>query len=218
MGVTKKGGKWMKRWLYTVGFAGLIAILLIPLMGFSANAKGQTKIKPNQITLESGGVGVPLELAEELFPGLYHSPTDGIISGAYGEVGCVPDIHEFSKSNPGEHIVFTAGVEEFANNEDAAAFLEDFTIYVEITSNGQKVVELPFFYHADPQSGEGVDPNTGKPFWVSALYFSEAYPGAKVIDLPTGEYNYKFKAKANGKNGHVLDVWVPKNHKFTIVD
>lgn len=205
----------MKKWMYSVLTAGLIAILLIPLMGFSANAKGKKAIMPNQITLQSGGIGVPFEMVGDLYPGVYHQPADGIISG---ELGCVPDVHEFNKSVPGEHIVFTAGVKEFATNDDAAALLDEFTIYVEITGNGQKIMELPFYYHADPETGEGVDPNTGKPFWVSALYFSEAYPGATVIDLPTGEYNYKFKAKANGKNGKVLGNWVPKNHKFTIVE
>ncbi|MFC3885595.1 hypothetical protein ACFOU2_19825 [Bacillus songklensis] len=64
------------------------------------------------------------------------------------------------------------------------------------------------------------DPNTEKPFWVSALYFEGDIQGEgrTAIDLPTGEYNYKFKAKENDKNGHVLDVWVPENHKFTIVN
>jgi hypothetical protein len=212
----------MKKWLYSALLAGLVAILLIPLMGFSANAKGKGKLMPNQITLQSGGVGVPLGLAEELFPGLYHSPTDGIIGGVAGGLGlgCVPDVHEFSKSVEGEHIVFTAGVKEFETNDDAAALLEEFTIYVEITSNGHKVAELPFNYHADPATGDGVDPNTGKPFWVSALYFTDPGYPTNVIDLPTGEYEYKFKAKANSKNnkGHVLDVWVPKNHKFTILN
>lgn len=202
----------MKKWIYSVLTAGLIAVILVPLMGFSPNAKGKPKISPNQITLQTGGVGVPLGEANEYFPGVYHQPTDGIIGGVAGGLGfgCVPDVHEFSKSVEGEHIVFTAAVKEFASNADVEALLDDFTIYVEITSNGQKVIELPFFYH-------GEDPNENKPFWVSALYFSEAYPGANVINLPTGEYNYKFKAKANEKNGHVLDVWVPKNHKFTIV-
>lgn len=202
-----------KKWLLSVTLAaGLFAI---PSVGFSAQAK---VISPNQITLESGGTGAPLDIANEYFPGLYHEPTDGIIAGIGGVgAGCVPDVHEFNKSIEGEHIVFTAGVSEFATHTDAAAFLNDFTIYVEITSNGEKVLELPFQYHADPVTGEGVDPNTGKPFWVSALYFKEAYPGATVVDLPTGEYNYKFIAKANGKNGHVLDVWVPKDHKFTII-
>lgn len=213
----------MKKWIYLAVTAGLIAMLLVPLMGFSANAKGKpepNKIMPNQITLRSGGIGVDFADPEFLdapdyVKAMYHQPVDGIISG---QLGCVPDVHVFNKSVPGEHIVFTAGVKEFAKHADVVNFLDDFTIYVEITGNGQKILELPFYYHADPETGEGVDPNTNRPFWVSALYFADAYPGATVINLPTGEYNYKFKAKANGKNGHVLGNWVPKNHKFTIVD
>jgi hypothetical protein len=204
-----------KKWIISV----ILAVGLFGIPSAVFGAQGNGKISPNQITLESGGVGVPLDWANEYFPGLYHQPTDGIIAGNGGiGAGCVPDVHEFNKSTEGEHIVFTAGVSEFATHADAAALLNEFTIYVEITGNGQKILELPFYYHADPVTGDGVDPNTGKPFWVSALYFKEAYPGATVVDLPTGEYNYKFKAKANGKNGHVLDVWVPKNHKFTIVN
>jgi hypothetical protein len=203
-----------KKWLLSATLA--VGLFAIPSVGFSA----QAKISPNQITLESGGFGGLLSEANEYFPGLYHLPIDGITAGNGGiGFGCVPDVHEFNKSiEGGESIIFTAGVSELATNSDAVAFLNDFTIYVEITSNGEKVLELPFYYHGNPETGDGVDPNTGKPFWVSALYFNEAYPGATVVDLPTGEYNYKFIAKANGKNGHVLDVWVPKNHKFTIID
>ncbi|MBS4211297.1 MULTISPECIES: hypothetical protein [Neobacillus] len=202
-----------KKWFYTVALAGLIAI---PLSGFSSDAKSKMKIMPNQITLESGGTSVPYSLIPN-FPSFYHQPMDGIISGA---LGCVPDKHEFNKSTPGEHIVFTAGIGEFSTEEQALALNDDFTIYVEITSNGQRVLELPFEYHRAPD-GTTVDPNTKKPFWVSALYFKSIKEGPierKGIDLPTGEYNYKFKVKVNGKNGHILDVWVPKNHKFTIID
>ncbi|PLR96493.1 hypothetical protein [Bacillus sp. T33-2] len=215
----------MKKRLYSALLAGLAAVLLFSLMGFSTQAKGKHSFNLNLINLESGGIGVPLGMANEQFPGLYHQPTDGIIAGNGGiGFGCVPDVHEFNKSTAGEHIVFTAGVKEFATHAAAAKFLDYFSIYVEIRSNGKKVLELPFQYHVNHETGEvAVDPNTGKPFWVSALYFKNAYPGATVIDLPTGEYNYKFKAiskgiKGHGKKGYVLDVWAPKNNKFTIVE
>jgi hypothetical protein len=205
-----------KKWFYSVAMIGLIAVLLIPLMGFSSTSKGQTKIKPNLITLKSGGIGVPLD---QVPAELYHQPLDGIISGA---IGCQPDVHVFDKSNTAmgpfgpetEHIVFTAGVAEIPKQKIAEAIADKFTIYVEITSNGQKVLELPFRLHQTP------DPNTGKPFWVSALYFEGDIQGKgrTAVNLPTGEYSYKFKAKVINKNGPVLDVWVPKNHKFTIID
>jgi hypothetical protein len=195
-----------KKWLLSVTVA--VGLLAVPSIGFGAPAK--EKISPNQITLESGGIGSPL----------WHKPTDGIISGA---AGCVPDIHVFSKgkvptvTGEPDHIVFTAGVKEIATLTDAKKYKADqegslFTIYVEITSNGQKLIELPLHYHKGP-GGINEDPVTHKPFWVNALF-----PGA--IDLPTGDYNYSFKAKANDENGngHVLGTWVPKNHKFTIVD
>jgi hypothetical protein len=186
-----------KKWLLTAASIGLSAVLMIPLMGFSTAAPGQTKISPNQITLESGGWGVP--------GGIEHEPKDGIISGA---LGCQPDIHEFDKARQGEHIVFTASVKEFKTEQDAAGLKDDFTIYVEIRSNGQSVAEYPFEYHHNPITNVDVDPNTNRPFWVS--------PVNNLAVFPTGEYNYQFKAK--DKNGHVLDVWVPKNHKFTIID
>ncbi|NOU97413.1 hypothetical protein GC093_29905 [Paenibacillus sp. LMG 31456] len=206
-----------KKVLFSAAAIGLIAALSIPLIGFGTTT-AYAKVKPNQVTLESGGVGVPIGIGP-FDPKIYHEPTDGIISGA---LGCVPDTHEFDKSNTGigpggvehEHIVFTAGVTEISEQGEAVESKGDFTLYVEITSNGQKLIELPFRLHDTP------DPNTGKPFWVSALYFEGNVQGdgRTAINLPTGEYNYKFKAKEIGKNGHVLDVWVPKNHKFTIVD
>jgi hypothetical protein len=186
----------MKRWFYTLGLAGLIAVLLIPLMGFSSNAEGQKILKPNQIMLESGGIGVPG----------FEKPRDGIISGT---AGCVPDLHEYDKTAEFGHIVFSAGVKKMRNQEQAEKNPE-LKIFVEISSEGKIVGEFPFVLHETP------DPNTEKPFWVSAIYFEEAYTGANVIDLPTGDYNYKFIAK--DKNDKVLDVWVPKNHKFTITD
>jgi len=194
-----------KKWLFHSLLAGM---LTIPLMGFSSpDAPGQTKMKPNEITLESGGTSV-----------LNAKSEDGIISGG---LGCVPDIHEFSKSTPGEHIVFTAGISELEDREEALALNDQFTIYVEIISNGGKNIELPFNYHIGPD-GKDIDPNTGKPFWVSAIFFDaeKAHPGSTVIDLPTGDYKYQFKVKENSKNnkGHVLDVWAPKNNTFTIVE
>jgi hypothetical protein len=212
--------KMKKKLFYSAAAIGLSTVLTIPLMGFSSVAPGPTKVKPNQITVESGGTSIPYKTMGE--QGLYHQPTDGIISGT---AGCQPDIHEFDKSekatNPytGEvepgHIVFTAGIKEIADVEQANSFVEKgANIYVEITSNGQKVLELPFTTH-EPDS------NTNEPFWVSTVYLNGAVPGGESdgrtsIDLPTGEYNYQFKAK--DKNGHVLDVWVPKNHKFTITE
>ncbi|MBP1934843.1 hypothetical protein [Ammoniphilus resinae] len=204
-----------KKWLLHSLLAGMMTI---PLMGFSSpDAPGQTKMKPNEITLESGGTSVPFTLMEDP-PPFFHQPEDGIISGG---LGCVPDIHEFSKSTPGEHIVFTAGISELEDREEALALNDQFTIYVEIISNGGKNVELPFNYHIGPD-GKDMDPNTGKPFWVSAVFFDaeDAHPGSAVIDLPTGDYKYQFKVKENSKNnkGHVLDVWAPENNTITIVE
>lgn len=205
-----------KKLFYSAAVVGLTTVLTIPLMGFSSTAPGQTKIKPNQITLESGGTSVPYSLMGD--PGFYHQPSDGILSGTEA---CQPDVHEFDKSktaiNPqGEvepgHIVFTAGIKEITEVEQADKFVANGgNIYVEITSNGQKVLELPFTTHP-------ADPNTNEPFWVSTLFFGGDIDskGRKSVDLPTGEYNYQFKAK--DKNGHVLDVWVPKNLKFTITE
>ncbi|WP_423800611.1 hypothetical protein [Neobacillus sp. SAB-20_R2A] len=182
-----------KKWLLS---AGLSAALLIPLAGFSSNAEGQAKIMPNQVTFVNGG----------FFPG--GVPKDGIISGG---LGCVMDIHEFDKGLPvmdeegnptglvGDTIVFLKGIKS-----NTAFSPDQVSVYVEVSSNGQKVLELPMIQ-------EGADYKDGNPLWVGAIRLFET-------DLPTGTYNYQFKVKENGKNGKVLDVWVPKNHKFTVTD
>jgi hypothetical protein len=198
-----------KKLAYSAAVLGLTAVLSIPLMGFSAEAQGQSKIQPNQITLVSGGTSVPYFVD----PTIHYQPLDGIISAA---AGCQPDVHEFDKNaiangpNGAEpaHIVFTAGISEFGTDRDkAVAFGENgASIDVEITSNGQKVLEQALSLHS------GVDPNTNKPFWVTAVWLG----GDKSAHLPDGDYNYQFKAK-DGK-GHVLAVWAPKNHKFTITE
>ncbi|MDP4128366.1 MAG: hypothetical protein Q8912_15725 [Bacillota bacterium] len=198
-----------KKLSYSAAVLGLTAVLAIPLMGFSAEAQGQSKIQPNQITLESGGTSVP-----KVAPIYNGEPKDGIISG---QVACQPDLHEFDKGIDGSHIVFTAGIKEVTSQAEAANFVKSGSqIYVEITSNGQKVVELPFSLHERPNDNgvltESDDPNTGLPFFVSAVHLN----GDNPVNLPTGEYNYQFKAK--DQNGHVLAVWAPKNHKFTITD
>jgi hypothetical protein len=202
-----------KKLSYSAAVLGLTAVLAIPLMGFSAEAQGQSKIQPNQITLESGGTSIPIGTGP-FSTDIYHEPTDGIISGTQG---CQPDLHEFDKSQttinpmtglvePG-HIVFTAGISEFGTDiSKADDFDKGAKIYVEITSNGQKVYEKALYRHP------GVDPNTHKPFYVTAVWLD----GKNAANLPTGEYNYQFKAK--DENGHVLAVWAPKNHKFTITD
>lgn len=176
-----------KKWLLSVTVA--VGLLAAPSVGFGAPAKA---ISPNQFTLENSG------------------STDGIIQGGF----CIPDVHVYSKSEfaDGKIILFSAGVKESAvmdlTDPEAAYkalldYSKSFTIYVEIKSNGQGILELPLSPH-------GVDPKSGKPFWLTPLF----------NDLPTGDYNYSFKAKANDTkgNGHVLGTWVPKNHKFTIVD
>ncbi|PLT33916.1 hypothetical protein [Bacillus sp. V5-8f] len=113
----------MKKWLYSVVMAGLIAVLLIPLMGFSSHEKDKQNphYKPDEITLESGGLGVPYGVD----PTIYREPKDGIISGA---AGCEPDLHEFNKNTPGpgEHIVFPAGVKALTTHEKAAPLLDKF--------------------------------------------------------------------------------------------
>jgi hypothetical protein len=174
-----------KRWFWSLGLAGLIGLLMLPLMGFSS-------IKPNEVTLVKGG----------FFPG--GVPEDGIISGG---LGCMPDVHEFDKGLPaeveglfGDTIVFITGVKSSSTSFSTDAV----SVYVEINSNGQKVMELPLFQ-------EGADYDNGNPLWVGAIRLFET-------NLPTGTYNYQFKVKEAGKNGHVLDVWVPKNHKFTVTD
>jgi hypothetical protein len=201
-----------KKLTYSAAVLGLTAVLTIPLMGFSAEAQGQSKIQPNQITLQSGGTSIPIGIGP-FSTAAYHEPTDGIISAA---AGCQPDLHEFDKNaiaygpNGAEpaHIVFTAGISEFGTGRDKAEAFDEkgAKIDVEITSNGQKVMEQPLYLHP------GVDPNTNKPFWVAAVWLK----GDKPANLPDGDYNYQFKAK--DKNGHVLAVWAPKNHKFTITD
>jgi hypothetical protein len=195
-----------KKLTYSAAVLGLTAVLSIPLMGFSAEAQGQNKIQPNQITLESGGTSV-----SKVAPIYNGEPKDGIISG---QVACQPDLHEFDKGIDGSHIVFTAGIKEITTSAEAVNFVNSGSkIYVEITSNGQKVAELPFSLHEMPVNGvvkEVDDPNTNKPFFVSAIFLNGN------ANLPTGEYNYQFKAK--DENGHVLAVWAPKNHKFTITD
>ncbi|MBP1934844.1 hypothetical protein [Ammoniphilus resinae] len=202
-----------KKWLLHSLLAG---IMTIPLMGFSSptNTPGETKIEFNQLTLESGGTSVPYK-SMEAPPPILHHPEDGIISGA---AGCLPDVHVFNKKIKDEHIVFTAGITQLDTREKALALNDKLTISVEISSGGNKILELPFEYHMDPE-GKDIDPNTNKPFWVSTLYFNVegAHPGANVLNLPTGEYEYQFKVKNNEK-GHVLDVWVPDNNKFTLVD
>jgi hypothetical protein len=189
-----------KKLTYSAAVLGLTAVLSIPLMGFSSAAPGQTKVQPNQITLESGGTSVPKEA-----PIYNGEPKDGIISGT---AGCQPDLHEFDNSISGSHIVFTAGISEFGTDRNKAAAFETkgAKIYVEITSNGQKALEQALYLHPD------VDKNTNKPFWVTAVRLNVN----DSATLPTGDYNYQFKAK--DENGHVLAVWAPKNHKFTIID
>lgn len=199
-----------KKLSYSAAVLGITAVLAIPLMGFSSAAPGQTKVQPNDITLESGGTSVPYKQMDN---SLYHQPLDGIISGTQG---CQPDLHEFDKSIPGSHIVFTAGIKEITTSTQAVNFVNSGSkIYVDITSNGQKIAELPFSLHEMQVNGvvkEVDDPNTGNPFWVSAVFLN----GNNATNLPTGDYNYQFKAK--DANGHVLAVWAPKNHKFTITD
>ena len=206
-----------KKWFKSAALVGLIAVLSIPLMGFSSHEKEKEKERLD-IELRSGGIGVPFgQLPPDVPAGLYHQPKDGIISGA---IGCQPDVHVFDKSNVGmgpfgpetEHIVFTAGIKEISTQKKAEQLEKDgVTIYVEISSNRHKILTLPFHLHETP------DPNTNKPFWVSTLYFEGDItgPGRTAVDLPTGEYSYKFKAK--DKKGRVVDEWEPKNHKFTIV-
>ncbi|MBM7652514.1 hypothetical protein [Neobacillus cucumis] len=200
-----------KKWLYSAALTGALVVGSIPLMGFSSVSAAQGKIQPNQITLESGGTSVPYK---QMGDSPYHAPVDGIISGTQG---CQPDLHEFDKSIAGSHIVFTAGIKEVLTKEDAANFENSGAqIFVEIKSNGQTVKELPFELHAMPDNGELKevdDPNTGLPFWVSAVYLNGS---RNFVDLPTGDYNYQFKVK--DEKGRVLDVWTPKNHKFTIID
>lgn len=197
-----------KKLSYSAAVLGITAVLAIPLMGFSSEAQGQSEIQPNQITLVSGGTSVP-----KVAPIYKGEPKDGIISGT---AGCQPDLHEFDKSITGSHIVFTAGIKEITSSKEAINFVNSGSkIYVDITSNGQKVAELPFSLHEMQVNGvvkEVDDPNTGNPFWVSAVFLN----GNNATNLPTGDYNYQFKAK--DANGHVLAVWAPKNHKFTITD
>jgi hypothetical protein len=206
-----------KKLLYSASVVGLSAALLIPLMGFSSNANDKGKVNSGNFALESGGIGVPIGVGP-FDPDTYHKPTDGIISGA---VGCVPDVHTFNKQNTGigpdgsiepEHIVFTAGVTEISDQKRAGKFAVKYTIYVEISSGDQVIKELPFALHATP------DPNTEKPFWVSAVYFAGDIQGEgrTALDLQPGDYTYKFKAK--DKNGNDLDTWIPENHTFTITD
>jgi hypothetical protein len=197
-----------KKWLYSAALTGALVVGSIPLMGFSSVSAAQGKIQPNQITLQSGGTSVP-----KVAPIYKGEPQDGIISGA---AGCQPDLHEFDKSTVGEHIVFTAGIKEVTTSAQAVDFVNSGAkIYVEIKSNGQTVRELPFELHAMPVKGEVKevdDPNTGLPFFVTAVNLN----GDNAVELPTGDYNYQFKAK--DEKGRVLDVWAPKNHKFTIID
>lgn len=197
-----------KKLSYSAAVLGLTAVLAIPLMGFSSETQGQDKIQPNQITLVSGGTSVDYGDGSSA----YHQPLDGIISAA---AGCQPDIHEFDKNaiaygpNGAEpaHIVFTAGISQFGTDTSKADdFDKGAKIYVEVTSNGQKVYEKALYRHP------GVDPNNHKPFWVTAVWLN----GDKSAHLPDGDYNYQFKAK--DENGHVLAVWAPKNHKFTITE
>src|SRR4051794_20238647 len=132
-----------KKWLYSAVLTGALVVGSIPLMGFSSVSAAQGKIQPNQITLESGGTSV--SKAAPIYKG---EPKDGIISGT---AGCQPDLHEFDNSISGSHIVFTAGIEEVKNPTDAVNFVNSGAkIYVEITSNGQKVTEVPFDLHAMP--------------------------------------------------------------------
>lgn len=196
-------------------------MLLIPLMGFSSAGNRHSEKEKEDIELRSGGIGVPMSALPPEAAGLYHEPKDGIISGA---IGCQPDIHVFSKSNIGtldgqqtaEHIVFTAGIKGISTPTDANQFdASGSKIYVQITSNHKKVLEQVFYQHPF------VDPNTQKPFWVSTIYLKGdvpggAGPGRSAIDLPTGDYSYKFVAK--DKKGHVVDVWEPENHEFTITE
>jgi hypothetical protein len=203
-----------KKWFYSATLVGLIAVLLIPLMGFSrAGDRHDENEKARQhVELRSGGLGVPMNQLPPDLAGLYHEPKDGIISGA---IGCQPDIHVFSKSNVGqgpfgpepEHIVFSAGIKEISTQAKANKFdASGSKIYVQITSDRHIVLEQAFHQH------ETLDPNTQKPFWVSAVYLG----GPAAANLPTGEYSYKFIAK--DKYGHVIDVWQPEKHKITITE
>jgi hypothetical protein len=202
-----------KKLTYSAAVLGLTAVLAIPLMGFSSEAQGQSKIQPNQITLQSGGTSIPFGI-EPFNTAAYHEPTDGILSAA---AGCQPDLHVFGKNDIAHapngdvepnHIVFTAGISQFGTDRTKAEAFDasNAKIYVEITSNGQKVLEQALDLHP------GVDTNTNKPFYVTAVWLK----GEKSANLPDGDYNYQFKAK--DENGHVLAVWAPKNHKFTITD
>jgi hypothetical protein len=87
-----------------------------------------------------------------------------------------------------------------------------FQIYVEVSSDGDVLYEQEFVRHPTD------DPNTSKPFWVSAFHLGGDIPGEgrSAVDFAPGEYTYKFVAK--NKNGQSIDVWVPKNDKFTIID
>ena len=84
-----------KKWVLSVALAGCISLLFVPLAGLAAPASGE-KANPKafQLQLGSGGIAVPG----------FAAPKDGIISGS---AGCVPDVHDYSKSVANEHIVFS---------------------------------------------------------------------------------------------------------------
>jgi hypothetical protein len=201
-----------KKLTYSAAVLGLTAVLTIPLMGFSSEGQGHSKFKPNQITLVSGGTSVPYTQMGDTSP--YHQPKDGIISAA---AGCQPDLHVFGKNDIAHapsgaeepnHIVFTAGIKQFGTHrEKAEAFdASGAKVYVEITSDGNKVLEQPLYLHP------GVDPNTQKPFYVTAVWLG----GTEDAKLATGEYNYLFEAK--DQKGKVLDKWAPEDSEFIITD
>lgn len=178
-----------KRWLWSLGLSGIIALLLLPLMGFSYQKEREHHEKQH-LKLVSGG----------LFPG--GVPKDGIISGG---LGCVPDIHQFDKGQEGgETIVFIAGISSPKSFDTSKV-----KVYVTVYSHEQKVATVQMM-HSDGPEEPMFDYRNGNPLWIGPIHLTG------TEDLPTGKYSYKFKAVDN--RGEDVAEWEPKNNKFTVVD
>jgi len=198
-----------RKWALSIALAGCISLFAVPLASLAAPASGERanpKAFPKafELQLGSGGIAVPG----------FAAPKDGIISGSGG---CVPDVHEYTKSVAKEHIVFSASVNSPTLNKNTDKTMlknHEVVVIAEIYSGGSKILELPLWNHPP-------DPNTGKDFLVACLYINEDEENPDAYDMATGSYTYKFVAKHMNKNNQVSNFvteWVPDDNTFTISD
>jgi hypothetical protein len=187
----------VKNMMKSLALAGLLAMAAVPI---TAGAEGKADPPAFQVQM-SGAIAIPGLEAE-----------NGIILGG----SCTPDVHTFDKgklSPVPEHIVFAVHVDPKEKNPKAVNHfnvnLEDVKVNVLIYGSGKHpIATIPL--NLTPQ--EELDPNTKTRFFVQCVFLA----GPNKMDLPTGDYTYKFEASP--KSGNPKREWVPSNNTFTIID